>query len=217
MTTKKKPATKKEQQREATKLALLEAAESLFARYGIDSVSLRQIGNAIESGNSSVVSYYFGTKEDIIQAIFQHRFPWFNQRQGELLAEIEQASATPTLRQLLFALWYPLMEQTDKNGVHSFAGFMADLVRSGRGHLLEKIGENNSSTNLILSDIIKRLPIGFEPFRDFRIGSSLMIVTGQLRFMDDMVASNGASKITLEEYFSDGLRMAEAAISAPLD
>ena len=70
--------------REVTTLAIIEAAESLFAQQGVDAVSLRQIGSAIGARNTAVVLYHFGDKEALIEAILGHRLPSFERRRAEL-------------------------------------------------------------------------------------------------------------------------------------
>ncbi len=53
---------------------LLTSAKKLFAAQGFDKTSIREIAN--DSGvNSSMISYYFGGKEGMIESIFDHFFP----------------------------------------------------------------------------------------------------------------------------------------------
>ena len=60
---------------ESTKEQILLAAERLIADHGVDGVSMRQIGSAVGSGNNSAVLYHFGSKEKLVQAIFEYRLP----------------------------------------------------------------------------------------------------------------------------------------------
>lgn len=56
------------------RLALLEAAERLFAEHGFEAVSIRQL--ALEAGtNVAMVSYYFGSKEGLFQELLALKFP----------------------------------------------------------------------------------------------------------------------------------------------
>src|SRR3546814_6660333 len=52
---------------------ILQAAEDCFGEHGIDAVSLRQIAIAAGQGNTAAVQYHFGSKEGLLEAIFQHR------------------------------------------------------------------------------------------------------------------------------------------------
>src|SRR3546814_19686067 len=59
---------------------ILQAAEDCFGEHGIDAVSLRQIAIAAGQGNTAAVQYHFGSKEGLLEAIFQHRLPAIHQR-----------------------------------------------------------------------------------------------------------------------------------------
>lgn len=70
--------------REVTRERILDQAETLFARHGVDKVSLRAITAAAEA-NVAAIHYHFGTKEDLLRAIFIRRMtPLLDQRQKRL-------------------------------------------------------------------------------------------------------------------------------------
>ena len=53
-------------------LAIIHTAEKLFSVTGFDGTSVRDIAN--EAGiNVAMVSYYFGSKEKLMEAVFEHR------------------------------------------------------------------------------------------------------------------------------------------------
>lgn len=53
-------------------LAIIHTAEKLFSITGFDGTSVRNIAN--EAGiNVAMVSYYFGSKEKLMEAVFEHR------------------------------------------------------------------------------------------------------------------------------------------------
>ena len=53
-------------------IQIIEAAEKLFSENGFDGTSVRDI--AEEAGvNLAMISYYFGSKEKLMEAIFKHR------------------------------------------------------------------------------------------------------------------------------------------------
>lgn len=56
------------------KMRILKSAKSLFAKQGFDGTSVRQICEAA-GANVALVSYYFGGKEKVFEAIFEHFFP----------------------------------------------------------------------------------------------------------------------------------------------
>lgn len=61
--------TRRDERVGATREALLDAAERLFAEYGVHAVANRQISEAAGQGNNAAVSYHFGTKIDLVRAI----------------------------------------------------------------------------------------------------------------------------------------------------
>ncbi|MFF8716421.1 TetR/AcrR family transcriptional regulator [Streptomyces sp. NPDC015184] len=56
-----------------TKLHLIATAERLFAEHGINAVSLRKIAADAGQRNDNAVTYHFGSKQGLVDAIFEHR------------------------------------------------------------------------------------------------------------------------------------------------
>ncbi|MCT9077468.1 TetR/AcrR family transcriptional regulator [Streptomyces fulvoviolaceus] len=61
--------TRRDEQVRATREALLDAAERLFAEHGVYAVANRQISEAAGQGNNTAVSYHFGAKAELVRAI----------------------------------------------------------------------------------------------------------------------------------------------------
>jgi AcrR family transcriptional regulator len=108
----------------SAKERLVLAAEKLFARHGIDGVSLRQIGADAGHANSSAVQYHFGSKDELVQAIFEHRLGWLTARRQELLDE----RGSSDLRAWLECQVWAIMEQAEQPGSH-YLRFLAELQR----------------------------------------------------------------------------------------
>src|SRR4030095_7522120 len=149
--------------REVTRIALIEAAESLFAESGVEAVSTRQIGAAIGLLNSNVVAYYFGGKDALIQAVFRHRLPIIDDRRGELFAEMEAAGDSPTIAKLLRVFALPLFEQMNASGKHSFAGFLAGLERSGMAQARALVSKEYPHSERLTDLLVGLLPPGTRP------------------------------------------------------
>ena len=116
--------------RELTRAALIEAAEELFAERGIENVSLRQIGEAIGSDNNAAVSYYFGSKVGLLQAIYEYRIPALEARRSDLLQAADGSGTGDDVLTLLHAQWAPIFEQRNANGKPSYAGFLGSISHS---------------------------------------------------------------------------------------
>ncbi|WP_432028997.1 TetR/AcrR family transcriptional regulator [Streptomyces sp. 1222.5] len=61
--------TARAEQVNATREAILAAAERLFAEHGVYAVSNRQVSEAAGQGNNAAVGYHFGTKADLVRAV----------------------------------------------------------------------------------------------------------------------------------------------------
>jgi len=60
--------------RSPAELALIYAAERLFAEHGIAAVSLRQINQAARQKNISAAHYHFGSRDGLVLAVLEHRW-----------------------------------------------------------------------------------------------------------------------------------------------
>src|SRR5260370_7321514 len=99
----------------STKQQLVLTAERLFAGQGLDGVSLRQLAAAAGNANKSAVRYHFGSKERLIQAIFEYRLPALTRRRQLLIAERRPVD----LRSWVACYLRPVMEQADQVDSHS--------------------------------------------------------------------------------------------------
>ena len=91
-----------------TKEQILDAAESLFAEQGIGAVPLRRI--IVEADvNSAAIHYHFGSKEELVRAVFQRRFDPINRARIELLNQVEQGAVEgqPSVEAVLYAMVAP--------------------------------------------------------------------------------------------------------------
>lgn len=199
--------------REATTIALIEAAESLVAALSVDGVSTRQIGAAIGSSNTNVVAYYFGSKESLVEAVYRHRLPTIDQRRGELLSDAERAGKADDLSELLRAFALPLFEQTDANGQHSYARFVAAIERAGMIASRGEVDDDFPATAALVSRIARHIPPDAAINAHTRIRLAMAMIVASLQIADQsraMVDENGRS------LFEAALAMATAGLATPL-
>ncbi len=100
----------------ATRERLLDVAEELFARRGLDAVSVRDITR--EAGaNLGAITYHFGTMRRLIVAVFERRMAPLSRQRLEALEALEKSvgrGALP-LEGVLEAMFRPaVMEAIDK-------------------------------------------------------------------------------------------------------
>jgi AcrR family transcriptional regulator len=114
-----------------TRLTL--AAEALFAKGGIEGVSLREIAAAAGQGNHHAVQYHFGSREALVQAIFDHRMRQMEPRRAEMLAAAETAGRLGDARTLMEIVFLPQLDLPGQRGNHSYAQFLCQYLLRNKG------------------------------------------------------------------------------------
>jgi AcrR family transcriptional regulator len=112
-----------------TRLALMRAAEQLFAQQGVDRVSLREIAIAAGQRNVSAATYHFGSKRELIEAILERHSLPVQDSWGPSLAN--DAEHRLGLHELIELLVRPLVAKIDDpDGGRCFLELSAELVAS---------------------------------------------------------------------------------------
>jgi AcrR family transcriptional regulator len=154
-----------------TKEVIVRVAEQLFGERGLEGVSLRQIGAAAGNGNNSAVQYHFGSKDALIQAIFEYRMPNLHERRRLLIAERHPGD----LRAWVECYVLPILEQAEREGSH-YLTFVAMLAHHGRRDVFERLpDEFQRSTRSFREEVAARLPHLPEPLRTHRISHALVL------------------------------------------
>ncbi|MDT3439890.1 MULTISPECIES: TetR/AcrR family transcriptional regulator [unclassified Pseudofrankia] len=149
----------------STKEQIVRVAEQLFALHGIEGVSLRQIGAAAGSGNNSAVQYHFGSKDELIRAIFEYRLAWLHERRMLLIAE----RRPDDLRSWLECQLRVVMEQSERPGSH-YLSFVGMLRQYGRRDVFEQLPDEIRQSAVRFQERLSGiLPHIAEPLRPHRI------------------------------------------------
>ncbi len=137
-----------------TRERLLDSAERLFAERGLDAVSVRDITEAA-GANTAAIHYHFGSKQDLIGAIFDRRAEAHGRRREELLAELEQRPGV-TLRDVVEAIVRPTAElAADPGGGQHYVAFLAEL--GGSAELMHLVIDAYDSTTERMLDVLARV------------------------------------------------------------
>lgn len=113
----------------STRETMIVVAERLFAERGLDAVSLREIGVAAGQRNTSAAQYHFGTKQGLVDAIFEARMARIDERRRAMLAALDAVGRGGERRGLLEAVVYPLAERIGHDdGVSWYARFLAQVA-----------------------------------------------------------------------------------------
>lgn len=113
----------------STKEKILDVAERLFADRGFASTSLRDI-TAEADVNLASVNYHFGSKIDLLKAVFSRRFGPINAERIEVLEALDE----PDAEQVLRAFFAPLFVRLREPG-------------SGWAKFMQLVGRTHSDTN----------------------------------------------------------------------
>jgi AcrR family transcriptional regulator len=103
---------------------LAEAAERLFADRGIDAVSLAEITAEAGLNNTGAVHYYFGGREQLLEAIVDAHRAEVDRRRDELIDRLEAAGDT-RYESLVRALIEPLVDKLDDERGRAFLSIQA--------------------------------------------------------------------------------------------
>lgn len=113
------------QHTDRARTALMDAAEELFAREGIDAVSNRRIAEHAGSANHSAVGYHFGTRDDLIRALLVRHSGTMAALRRQLT---DQLGPHPDAREVIGCRLLPLVRLLDSLPRPSWrARFLAQL------------------------------------------------------------------------------------------
>lgn len=104
---------KSQNKRPGTRDRILAAAERLFADFGYDGVSMRQIG-AEADVQIALITYYFGSKDGLYRAVFENRIVPLNDIRRRALQDAMNAPGGPTVPAVLDALARPWIEMSSR-------------------------------------------------------------------------------------------------------
>jgi AcrR family transcriptional regulator len=146
-----------------TRRDLLDAAERLFADFGVDRASLRSITRDA-GANLAAVHYHFGSKEGLVRAVLNRRLAPLNQRRLELLGEAERRhGGAPPVEEIVTSFVLPALEMVQKErGGHAFARFLgrtfSEPNEAIRSVILQEFGEIIERFTAALARALPELP-----------------------------------------------------------
>ena len=122
----------REVKRAGTRERILETAERLFAEYGYDGVSTRQIGAAADA-QIALINYHFGTKDKLYRAVFENRINPVSERRREALSSAMAADVGGrTIEAVLDAFARPWIEMRGTEEGRHYTRLIAREVNDPR-------------------------------------------------------------------------------------
>src|SRR5262245_66152114 len=92
---------------EDTKSQIKAAAQMLFARHGVDAVTVRQIVDAAGQRNNAALHYHFGSKEELIRQIVVDGAVVLEARRRDMLAALAARGGPMSIHGGLLVLGLP--------------------------------------------------------------------------------------------------------------
>jgi AcrR family transcriptional regulator len=187
------------------------AAERLFAERGPDA-SMREISAAAGSRNHTAVQYHFGSKEQLIRAIFEYRHPRLDERRRMLVAQLHPQD----LRSWLECYTLPILEQGEEEG-SNFLSMIVMLKQYAPHTLSAAIPEEfQASTTQFREKAASLLAHDVpEPLRSHRLAQvvAFSVFTGADR---ERAAATGLDVLPFAVHVSDTLDGLVGFLEAPV-
>src|SRR3982074_1710451 len=118
-----------------TKSQIKAAAQLLFARHGVDAVTIQQIVAAAGQRNNAALHYHFGTKKELTRQLVVDGAAVLDERRQGMLREIDARGGPSTIREVLLVLVMPVIELGDDDRWRGYVRFTSSLQASNRGTL----------------------------------------------------------------------------------
>ena len=142
-----------------TKNRILNAAERLFAQQGFVQTSMREITSSADV-NLAAINYHFGSKNNLIQSVFQRYFDRLMPRLETDLRQVHDAQELET-KQVLAACIAPLqsLESIRPQGTAVFLLLLGRGYNESQGHLRKFIqAEYGNTLKLLMACVHKSVP-----------------------------------------------------------
>ncbi|MFM0168577.1 TetR/AcrR family transcriptional regulator [Paraburkholderia sediminicola] len=138
-----------------------EEAQRLFALRGLDGVSVQDIISAAGQRNSASLRYYFGNKLELARELVVDGAQLIDEDRQARLDRLE-AEGEITVRAVLGALIFPMLDLADRTGQATYIRMIANLQLNNRAFLREAL-ENKwnlgyQRCNAQLRDLLPDVP-----------------------------------------------------------
>jgi len=120
----------------STKKKILDTAELLFSELGFDNTSLRSITSKADV-NLASVSYHFGSKKDLIQAVMERYLSVLMPAIDARIQELETSNPGADASLLFESMVEPLLmlDTVRPNGTRTFVQLFAKAYYESQGHV----------------------------------------------------------------------------------
>ncbi|MCB2080699.1 MAG: hypothetical protein KDE55_23750, partial [Novosphingobium sp.] len=156
----------------------------------------------------------FGSKEALIDEIYRYRLPDIEKGRRAMLVSLDAEGRGQDFEMLLKAVWTPLFEQVDKDGIHIYGRFLRAMMRDGIEHTRQIVTSDYPTALELIARLEEKLPFGRGHLWELRWQIATDMVLDALLVIDNRKL--GISK-QARFIFEDAVRMASAALMASID
>jgi AcrR family transcriptional regulator len=134
-----KPRTAPRAASEETRNQIKAAAQMLFARHGVDAVTIQQIVDAAGQRNNAALYYHFRTKEELIRQMVVDGAAVLDARRREMLDDLEKRGGPANIREVMLVLIMPVIELGEDERWRGYIRFTSHLQASDPKALREAL------------------------------------------------------------------------------
>lgn len=199
------------------RLALVLAAERLFAERGFDGVSLRQVNEAAGQRNSSAAHYHFGSRDGVVRAVLEHRMAVVDARRVALLDRLQTEGRMGDPRALVGAWVRPLAEElTPRPEGNHYIRFLDQARRQWSTlppELTRDLDTGWRRASLALQQVLGYLPAALVTLR---LGVAAQQSIGALARMEAAMMRGRSGVTALAAQVDNLVDMMAGALTAPV-
>ena len=140
-----------------TKSQIKIAAQNLFARHGVDGVTVQQIVAAAGQRNNAALHYHFGSREELIRQLVVDGAMVLDARRQAMLREMETRGGPTSIRDVLVVLVMPVIELGYDDRWRSYIRFTSILHASDRETLRTALNNRWNSGYVACFTHLKRM------------------------------------------------------------
>ncbi|HEY8523901.1 MAG TPA: TetR family transcriptional regulator [Acidimicrobiales bacterium] len=191
----------------STRERLLDAAQHLFARRGVDAVPIREINERAGQRNASALHYHFGSRQGLLVAIVERHQPAID---GERAARL--ARAGDAAHDVLAAVLVPLTDRLRSPAGRDYLRIVPQLMGPG-------LAEDELPQPPALVEGLNRLErhLGAlpDPARAQRLRSMLLATTTLLADRAARIENGDAVALDHDAFVAELVAMATGLVLAP--
>lgn len=142
---------------EATRLALMRAAEKLIAENGSSNVTIREILEAAGQKNESALQYHFKNMAGLVAATHRFRDEQIVEARVICLAELAAKPQPPALRDIAHVMVWPTFRLArEHSDFRRYIRAFSLQLASGEGRALLSVRKNAGNTDAQIAALLRR-------------------------------------------------------------